>query len=148
MFVDVVDDEQLGRDQELVAHNALVRAGHEVHALDDDVPALGERVFDAGLDRAQDRGALPQERVDRHPVAQPVAVTAGTPYVVSYHTDTGHYSATGSAFANGGVTNGPLTALADGAAGSNGLFLYGSGGFQTGSVGSGNYWVDVVYTPG
>jgi hypothetical protein len=78
--------------------------------------------------------------------AQPVPVTAGTSYVVSYHTTTGHYSATGQAFANGGVTNGPLTALADGAAGSNGLFLYGSGGFPTGSVGSGNYWVDVVYT--
>ena len=45
--------------------------------------------------------------------SSPVAVTAGTTYVASYHTNTGHYAATASGLASA-VTNGPLTALASG----------------------------------
>ena len=41
--------------------------------------------------------------------SSPVAITAGTTYVVSYHTNYGHYTATGGYFASP-VTNGPLTA--------------------------------------
>ena len=51
----------------------------------------------------------------------PVTITAGTTYVASYHTDTGHYAATTSGLSSA-VTNGPLTALASG-----GVYAYGSG---------------------
>ena len=46
--------------------------------------------------------------------ASPVAITANTTYVVSYHTETGFYSANLSYFATSGLTNGPLRALGNG----------------------------------
>ncbi len=49
-----------------------------------------------------------------------MAVTAGTTYVASYFTSTGHYAATQQGLASA-VTNGPLTALAGG-----GVYAYGS----------------------
>src|SRR5262249_21956101 len=52
--------------------------------------------------------------------SSPVQVTAGTTYVVSYHTNTGHYAATQNGLTSA-VTNGPLTALANG-----GVYAYGS----------------------
>jgi hypothetical protein len=77
--------------------------------------------------------------------ATPVAITANTTYVVSYHTNTGHYAFTGAAFASGGVDNGPLHALAAGADSGNGLYRYGPGAFPTETYNAANYWVDVVY---
>ena len=50
----------------------------------------------------------------------PVAITAGTTYVASYHTNAGHYAITSNGLASA-VTNGPLTALASG-----GVYAYGS----------------------
>ena len=44
------------------------------------------------------------------------------------------------------VTNGPLTALADGTDGANGLYRYGATGFPTQSFNKSNYWVDVVFS--
>jgi hypothetical protein len=74
--------------------------------------------------------------------SSPVAITANTTYVVSYHTDTGHYAATKQGL-NSAVTNGPLTALARG-----GVYAYGSANaFPSSSFQSTNYWVDVVYSP-
>jgi hypothetical protein len=74
--------------------------------------------------------------------SSPVAVTAGTTYVVSYHTNTGHYAFTSGGLSSA-VTNGPLTALASG-----GVYAYGSGNaFPSSSFNSANYWVDVVYGP-
>ena len=71
-----------------------------------------------------------------------MAVTAGTTYVASYHTDTGHYADTAQGLASA-VTNGPLTALASG-----GVYAYGSGNaFPSSSFNATNYWVDVVYSP-
>ena len=52
--------------------------------------------------------------------SSPVAITAGTTYVASYYTSTGHYAATTGGLASA-VTNGPLTALAGG-----GVYAYGS----------------------
>ena len=52
----------------------------------------------------------------------PVAITAGTTYVASYSTTTGHYAVTSNGLASA-VTNGPLTALASG-----GVYAYGSAG--------------------
>nr|WP_249784398.1 DUF4082 domain-containing protein [Bradyrhizobium sp. IC3195] len=70
----------------------------------------------------------------------PVAITAGTTYVASYHTN-GNYSGTQNYFATS-LTNGQLTAPA----GSNGVYAYGSGSaFPTNSFKSSNYWVDVVF---
>jgi hypothetical protein len=72
----------------------------------------------------------------------PVAVTAGTTYVASYFTGTGHYAATSGGLASA-VTNGPLTALAGG-----GVYADGSSStFPTNTYNAGNYWVDVVYSP-
>jgi hypothetical protein len=72
----------------------------------------------------------------------PVPVTAGTTYVASYHTGTGHYAFTSGGLSSA-VTNGPLTALASG-----GVYAYGSGNaFPSASFNAANYWVDVVYSP-
>jgi hypothetical protein len=73
--------------------------------------------------------------------SSPVAITANTTYVISYHTNTGHYAATTSGLASA-VTNGPLTALASG-----GVYAYGSANaFPSNTFNASNYWVDVVYT--
>ena len=70
----------------------------------------------------------------------PVAITAGTIYVASYHTN-GDYSASQNYFANS-VTNGELTALST----INGLYSYGAGSvFPTNTYKATNYWVDVVF---
>jgi hypothetical protein len=76
----------------------------------------------------------------------PVAMTANTPYVVSYFAPSGQY-AVDSGYFTAGRSSYPLTALADGAAGSNGLYRYGAvSGFPTNSYNSSNYWVDVVFS--
>ena len=73
--------------------------------------------------------------------SSPVAVTAGTTYVASYFTSTGHPAATAEGLASA-VTNGPLTALAGG-----GVYAYGaSNTFPTNAYNNNNYWVDVVYS--
>jgi Domain of unknown function (DUF4082)/Purple acid Phosphatase, N-terminal domain len=74
----------------------------------------------------------------------PVAITAGTVYIASYHANVGGYSVDLSYFASSGHDSAPLHALKDGSSGANGLFLYGAGGFPTQSYLSSNYWVDVV----
>jgi N,N-dimethylformamidase beta subunit-like protein/uncharacterized protein DUF4082/Big-like domain-containing protein len=74
----------------------------------------------------------------------PVAITANTTYVASYHTNTGHYSVSGGYFASVGVDTPPLHALASPTS-ANGVFLYGASGFPTGSYNATNYWVDVVF---
>jgi len=77
----------------------------------------------------------------------PVTVTAGTTYVVSYWAPVGHYSVDNNYFATTGRTNAPLTALAAGVDGVNGVYRQGSSAFPTSSYLSSNYWVDVVFTP-
>jgi uncharacterized protein DUF4082 len=78
----------------------------------------------------------------------PVPVAAGGTYVASYHTSTGNYAFSGAYFAAAGVDSPPLHALQDGAAGGDGVYQYGGGGFPAQSYHSGNYWVDVVFQPG
>ncbi len=71
----------------------------------------------------------------------PVAVTAGTTYVASYHSN-GHYASTGGYFSTT-YTNGPLSAPAA----SNGVYAYGTGNlFPSSSFGATNYWVDIVFS--
>lgn len=78
-------------------------------------------------------------------LAAPLAVTAGTTYVASYHTNTGNYSADTGYFATSGVTATPLRALAEGEDGSNGVYRYGASAFPNQTWNSSNYWVDVVF---
>jgi hypothetical protein len=78
----------------------------------------------------------------------PVAITANTTYIASYHTTTGFYAGDTLYFAKAGVTNGPLTALANGVDGPNGVYRYGPGGFPASTSNSANYWVDVVFDTG
>ena len=78
--------------------------------------------------------------------ATPVAVTANTVYVASYHAPVGRYAIDSNYFATNGTSNGPLYAPRDGESGGNGVYLYGSGGFPTNTWNSSNYWVDVVFT--
>ncbi|MBN6053683.1 DUF4082 domain-containing protein, partial [Nonomuraea sp. RK-328] len=77
----------------------------------------------------------------------PVAVTAGTTYVVSYHAPNGLFSFTRPYFTTQFVNN-PLIALADGVDGPNGVYTYGaSPTFPTTGFQSSNYWVDLVFAP-
>lgn len=76
----------------------------------------------------------------------PVTVTANTVYVVSYHTETGHYSDSLGGFASQ-VANAPLRALTDGSSGPNGVYIYGKSAFPTNGWKAANYWVDVVFKP-
>jgi hypothetical protein len=74
-------------------------------------------------------------------LSHPVAVTAGTTYVVSYYAPNGHYSYTTHYFDStysGGTMSVP--------GGSNGLYQYGSDSFPTNTYGNANYWVDVVFS--
>ncbi len=72
----------------------------------------------------------------------PVAISADTTYVASYHTS-GFYSATSGYFTSD-VTSGNLVA----GAGGNGVYAYGSDSlFPANSFNSTNYWVDVVFNP-
>ena len=65
----------------------------------------------------------------------------------SYSAPSGHYSVSESYFASAATTNGPLTALASGTDGANGVYRYGSSSvFPNSSYLSTNYWVDVVFT--
>jgi methionine-rich copper-binding protein CopC len=75
-----------------------------------------------------------------------IDVTAGTTYVASYFAPAGHYAVDESYF-SAATTRGPLTALADGTDGTNGVYTYGSASaFPTSSYKSSNYWVDPVFT--
>jgi len=79
--------------------------------------------------------------------AKPVAITANTVYVASYHTTIGHYSDTNNFFATSGVNNAPLHALANTSSTHDGPFCYGSNScFPTSTYSSSNYWVDVAFT--
>ena len=78
--------------------------------------------------------------------ATPVAITANTFYVASYHTTTGHYSDDLNYFVNKGVDNPPLHSPTDGLNGYNGVYAYGSGSsFPNQGWMSSNYWVDVTF---
>ena len=78
----------------------------------------------------------------------PVAISANTVYVASYHTTTGHYSINANYFASTGADNAPLHALATGVSGGNGVYRYGASNvFPNQTWNASNYWVDVVFQP-
>jgi VCBS repeat-containing protein len=79
-------------------------------------------------------------------LASPLAITAGTTYIVSYYTTAGHYAASVSYFDGVGVDKPPLHALAENVQGPDGVFAYGSAGlYPSSTYGYSNYWVDVVF---
>ena len=80
--------------------------------------------------------------------SSPLAITANTVYVASYHTNVGHYSDDQNYFAGTGIDNPPLHALADGMSSFDGVYAYGpTSSFPSQGWNSSNYWVDVVFTP-
>ncbi len=73
--------------------------------------------------------------------SNPVAITPGATYVVSYHSS-GYYSSSNGYFA-APVSNGPLSAPA-----SAGVYAYGTtSAFPTSTYNASNYWVDVLFNP-
>jgi hypothetical protein len=75
--------------------------------------------------------------------SNPVAITAQTTYVASFHSN-GHYTSTGNYFTSNHVS-GVLTA----ASGTNGVYAYGNDNlFPTNTFGATNYWVDVILNSG
>jgi len=79
--------------------------------------------------------------------AKPVQIQPNTEYIASYYTSVGYYSADNNYFTTA-YSNGPLTALADGTSGGNGVYMRGSSSsFPSNSWEASNYWVDVVFNP-
>jgi hypothetical protein len=77
--------------------------------------------------------------------AHPVAITAGTAYVVSYHAPNGNYAVDGGYFTAAHQSY-PLTATADVTGAPNGAFTYGSDpAFPNAGYGSANYWVAPIF---
>ena len=74
--------------------------------------------------------------------ATPVAITASTTYVASYHAKVGNYSVTDPYFTTA-VDNAPLHALANGSGVANGVYRYGTSAFPDLTYNARNYWVDV-----
>jgi Domain of unknown function (DUF4082) len=70
----------------------------------------------------------------------PVAISAGTRYVASYHASVGFYSVNLEAFANFGPDSGPLHAAARAS-------TYHAGAGFPDTATNHNYWVDVVFKP-
>ena len=80
--------------------------------------------------------------------ATPVAVSANTTYIASYHSNTGHTSDDHSYFTNSAFNDPPLHALQSLAGAGNGVYVYNAGSaFPTVTNLDSNYWVDVAYVP-
>jgi hypothetical protein len=75
----------------------------------------------------------------------PVAITANTTYVVSYHTNVGRFAYTNNYFATTSYSNGPLRAPVSSEVGGNGVYRFGGIVFPTTSN-QRNFWVDVVFS--
>jgi hypothetical protein len=78
----------------------------------------------------------------------PIEISANTTYIASCYSDSGYYGFTTLGLSSA-VTNGPLTALANGTDGGNGLYDYNIAATSppTSSYNSSNYWVDIVFEP-
>jgi hypothetical protein len=74
--------------------------------------------------------------------ATPITITAGTTYVASYHTTTGHYAVNRNYFGSQ-FTSGALRVPANG-----GVYAYGANStFPSQTYQRSNYWVDVLFVP-
>ncbi len=77
--------------------------------------------------------------------AAPVPIQANTTYIASYFAPTGGYAVEAGYFGTG-FSVGPLSALAEGVDGPNGVYRA-SAGFPDSTFNLSNYWVDVVFDP-
>ena len=78
--------------------------------------------------------------------SNPVSVTGGTSYVVSYHSN-GHYADT-TGFFDDPYGNGPLSVAGNASGTGNSYYGYGNASaFPITSAGGTNFWVDVLYVP-
>ncbi|MCF2529769.1 DUF4082 domain-containing protein [Yinghuangia soli] len=76
----------------------------------------------------------------------PVAVTAGTAYVASYHTMSGNYAYNNGYFAGNSAGNAKLVAPASTAQTPNGVYKYSANtSYPNETYQASNYWVDVVF---
>jgi hypothetical protein len=78
-------------------------------------------------------------------LSSPVAVTASTTYIASYHAPNGNYAFDSNYFATA-VVNGPLRALSSSEGAGNGVYSYGASAFPANTYNATNYWVDVVFS--
>jgi hypothetical protein len=77
-----------------------------------------------------------------------VQIVANTTYIAAYHSSLGNYSSTASGLKTE-IINGPLTALADGEDGTNGLYKYtDSPCLPDNGYNSSDYWVDIIFVQG
>ncbi|MDP4249238.1 MAG: DUF4082 domain-containing protein, partial [Bacteroidota bacterium] len=75
-----------------------------------------------------------------------IAIKADTTYVAAYFSGDGNYTFS-DGYLDTATVNSPLTAMADGTDGLNGVYDYSlTPVFPTSSYHSGNYWVDVLFT--
>ncbi len=80
--------------------------------------------------------------------SSPVAVSANTTYVISYFAPSGGYAYTSNGFSSAQGAA-PITGLANGTDGGNGVYVYGaSSAFPASTYGATNYWVDAVFKSG
>jgi hypothetical protein len=78
----------------------------------------------------------------------PVAISANTVYIASYHAPNGHYAQDTLYFAASGYDDPPLHALPNSLHAANGVYNYTSDpAFPSSTYNSTNYWVDVVFVP-
>ncbi len=77
----------------------------------------------------------------------PVPIAANTLYVASYHSSAGRYPYDANYFTSGSRDSDVLHAPSSTAAGGNGVYVYGAGGFPSSTYNGTNYWVDVVLRP-
>jgi hypothetical protein len=76
----------------------------------------------------------------------PVAISANTTYVVSYHTTVGYYAVDPGYFTYRGVDTPPLHAPSSGSVSGNGVYRYGAtNAFPYRTYNGSNYWVDVLF---
>jgi Domain of unknown function (DUF4082) len=78
--------------------------------------------------------------------SSPVPIIANTTYVAAYFSPSGNYKGTQNYFTTA-VVNNPLTGLADGTDGPNGVFVYTpSNAFPSNGATATNYWVDAIFS--
>lgn len=75
----------------------------------------------------------------------PVAVSAGTGYIASYHAPNGGYATTAQYFWGRDAIGYPLIAAQTSASAPNGLFATGTSRFPTSTFKGANYWVSPVF---
>jgi len=77
--------------------------------------------------------------------SSPIAINANTTYVASIFSSDGYFAVTDPFFTQS-IQRGPLTGLANGVDGPNGLYGYSATpAFPTSNYESSNYWVDVIF---